>query len=333
MLWVGYLMLKIANRRSRGALQQAASPPVEAPLKLNISHRKKLMDEYIHQLSDSELMLHHVDTGHHFINSDKFLPIPWAAIGIEMGKGALAYLGGRIFQSIFFPNGGQQHIDFSPLITTLVAEIKGVLHEQIDQNELRILNASIEGIQQNIIHYMNNPQGVDRLEESTTDIANIVAQLKSLKKSGFPSYSIALNMQILITQERAKLYGNTENNNIIEIISRAESHLDDMYDQWSKWNDSKYTNPRRKGTGVNATYLYEFEGQTKSFNIAQLRKWFADNDLPLRDDIVNYDGVFSMHLDISKVSTWKNATSKQVTPITDDMWQQWKALRRILQNT
>lgn len=118
----------------------------------------------------------------------------------------------------------------------------------MNTNELRKLNAELESIQQNMIHYMNNQNQEDRLTDSTNRITNIAAQLKSLNKLGFQSYSIAINMQILIIQERIKKYGEVEKPNLKEVIIRATEHIEDVRDQFFKWYHSRYTNPRRVGS-------------------------------------------------------------------------------------
>ena len=265
----------------------------------------------------------------YFKQEEHFLAIPWAVIGIEMDKGALAYLGGKIFQSIFFPYSGQNvKIDFSELITELVQKFETVLNEGLNANELRKLNAELESIQQNMIHYMNNQNQEDRLSDSTNRITNIAAQLKSLNKLGFQSYSIAINMQILIIQERIKKYGNAEKPNLKEAIIRATEHIEDVRDQFFKWYYARYTNPRRVGSPSNGIYKYDFEGRTISFTVPQLKQWFINRGTPLRDGITNYDGAFSLCFGAIKRDGWNQLANKEINPIYKDLKKIWRDIRR-----
>jgi hypothetical protein len=265
----------------------------------------------------------------YFIDEEKFLAIPWAVIGIEMGKGALAYLGGKIFQSIFFPDSGQNvKIDFSTLITELVQKFEKLLKESLSQNELRKLNAELESIQQNMIHYMNNPQQEDRLSDSTNRITNTLAQLKSLNKLGFQSYSIAANMQFLIIQERIKKYGNNEKANLREAILRAIDHVDNTRSLFFDWHHARYTNPRRVGSPSNGTYYYEYDGRTNSINVPQLKQWYIDSGTPLRPDITNFDDAFSLHYTTIKAKSWREFSAENINPISTDLRKIWNQLRK-----
>ena len=265
----------------------------------------------------------------YFKKEDHFLAIPWAVIGIEMGKGALAYLGGKIFQSIFFPDSGQNvKIDFSELITELVQKFEKLLKEYMNTNELRKLNAELESIQQNMIHYMNNQNQEDRLTDSTNRITNIAAQLKSLNKLGFQSYSIAINMQILIIQERIKKYGEVEKPNLKEVIIRATEHIEDVRDQFFKWYHSRYTNPRRVGSPKNGIYKYNFDGREISFTVPQLKQWFINRGTPLRDGITNYDGSFSLCYGAIKRDGWNLLAQDEINPVYKDLKKIWRDIRR-----
>jgi len=265
----------------------------------------------------------------YFIDEEKFLAIPWAVIGIEMGKGALAYAGGKIFQSIYFPDSGQNvKIDFSVLVAELVQKFGRLLKESVNENELRRLSAEIESIQQNMIHYMNNPQQEDRLSDSTIGITNTLSKLKRFNKLGYQSYSIAANMQFLILQERIKKYGNSEKANLRESIIRAIEHIDNTRSSLFDWHHDRYTNPRRRGSPRSGTYYYDFDGKTYSINIPQLKQWFIDSGIPLKPDLTNFDGAFSLYYSAIKNKSWSQFSVVNINPVSKDLRKLWKQLRQ-----
>ena len=246
-----------------------------------------------------------------------------------MGNGALIKLGGELFKSIFIPSSGQQvKIEFSIVITDLIQKIEKIIKKKMNPNELRLLKTEVEAIQQNMIHYMNNPAQEDRLFDATTSITSVVAQLKGLNKLGFQAYAIAVNMQILILQERIKKYGSAERINLKEAIVRATEHVEDVRKLFFKWHHARYTNLRRQGSPRSGTYYYDFEGRTNSISVAQLIQWFINRGAPLKDGITNYDGAFSLHLTMVKRDKFNVLAHNEISPIENDLKRIWRNIRK-----
>jgi hypothetical protein len=259
-----------------------------------------------------------------FFQIDQTLFFTWAIVGQALATGALSWLGGKVFQSVFFPEENAEiKIDFTELINGIVTKIEEIIKENISQNELRKLNAEIDAIQQDMIHYMNNPTAEDRLSSSTEKISSVISQLKSFDMLGYQSYSIGINLQISITQERYNKYGKAELPNIIEIIDRAEDHLDKMYAKWKDWSYSRFTNYRSRGN----IFYYDFNGKTYSITVNEMKVWFESGGLVLNTPI-DKDWLFDMYMLSKTNGEWNILYENNVEPINEGMWRMWKNLRR-----
>jgi len=65
--------------------------------------------------------------------------------------------------------------------------------------------------------------GIDRLHEATGDASRAVAQLKSFDLAGHHGYMVAVNLQLVVLQERVAVFGDEEKLNIVETLQNKKT--------------------------------------------------------------------------------------------------------------
>jgi len=164
-------------------------------------------------------------------------PFTWSWVAISLAEGVLAYIGGQVFSSLF----GGRNPTLSEFMAQLVETLKKVVRIAIQENEVRSLVADLRDAEFTLMEYLNAPAGRDRLERSTELASSAFSQLSSLGLVGHRAFMVAVSFQIVVLEERRKVFGDVEIENVILRLNSALRTARKLHREWKKWHRTRYT--------------------------------------------------------------------------------------------
>ena len=201
-------------------------------------------------------------------------PFTWAWVGVKLAEGAVAWVGGKLLESIL----GMGH-DFDKMIEEIIDAVRQVVRQEIERNALQEVIAQQRSVQElfRIYSVACKKDFWPEILSTSTFVTN------RLKQLGFPahhSYLNALAVQTTLVQE---FLGRTSATKEVlgPILREAIEHLNSMHTAWRVWHDARYsvaseTITRRFGPdGVpqETTYFYVVRDGNRLATFSDGRPW------------------------------------------------------------
>lgn len=161
-------------------------------------------------------------------------PFTWSWVGIKLAEGAVAWVGGKLLESIL----GMGH-DFDKMIEEIADLVRQVIRQEIERNALQEVIAQQRSVQE-LFRIYSVACEKDFWPEILSKSTFVTNRLKQL---GFPahhSYCNALAVQMTLVQE---FLGRTPDTKkiIVPILQEADEHLTKMHAAWRAWHNSRYS--------------------------------------------------------------------------------------------
>jgi hypothetical protein len=165
----------------------------------------------------------------------------WVAVALAGAELIIKVVGAKITDSISLA-------ELQDALSDAVDKIELNTKRIILEENIRAIRADIESVSRLLTEYRNAPKGVDRLDHATASVTSLVSNCKTLSLfnplgpglAGHPYFLIAVNLNIAVLQERQKVYGVGEKQNIINLLVDSVAHARKMEMGWQPWNEARF---------------------------------------------------------------------------------------------
>lgn len=146
--------------------------------------------------------------------------LTWATIAKWAAQGAVAWSAGKILDALSAKAAG----------TDAEFILKNIFYQVLASDALRKANSRLDGLIAHLRHYNLSPAtSMVRLDYATSESQMLVSELQGLKMNGYKAWLSAVSLQIGVTQERVTRLGGSEKLIIMDIITNALKHAEDMH--------------------------------------------------------------------------------------------------------
>jgi hypothetical protein len=168
--------------------------------------------------------------------------MPWLTIAVTAAGLVGDAVGAKIIDIISFA-------DLQYALNDAVNEIQNNTQRAILEDNIRKISADIETLTRLLSENNINPNDPSRLNDANTCAISLVSNCKTLSLvapsgpglAGHPFFLIAVNLNIAVLQEKAKLFP-VEKQNIINLLINSLAHASRMETGWFPWNEARFSN-------------------------------------------------------------------------------------------
>ncbi|RYC78783.1 hypothetical protein BFJ63_vAg18343 [Fusarium oxysporum f. sp. narcissi] len=156
-------------------------------------------------------------------------PITWTVVAIEIGKGALAWVGTKVMEGLF----GTRKPNYARLQAESIKQLAVVFQKALEAERLQEATDKLNSLVRNIENYNNAPlTSLFRLHDAANDSLDLLSTLASLGYPGLPSYLVAASVRITILQELHLVAG--DQGELLNIILHIRDSIDECENSMAK---------------------------------------------------------------------------------------------------
>lgn len=166
-------------------------------------------------------------------------PYSLSWVALMLSEGILKGLGTKIFNDL-----STKDINLAKLQHEIFNKVNHAIQYAINEDALRRCESRLEALSTLMKQYNNSPNtSIDRLHNASNEIVSLVAECKSLGFKAILPYCTAVNLQIIILQERMNRFNEQgELKNIINLCNTSYSYIfDEAFPAFRQWSDSRFT--------------------------------------------------------------------------------------------
>jgi hypothetical protein len=202
-------------------------------------------------------------------------PITWSWIAIEIGKGALAALGAKIFNDLF--NKGA---DVRKLLKHLLEEIDTIITQRLEEAFIIDAIDKAEATNLALRQYINAPNQ-NRLDLIYGNSLYLTSRFDTFGLKTYREYIVAASIHLTALEEYYKVNPN-ERLNIIQFINQAKTHILSLNDRWKPFSDSRFRVRRNRielPNNIHINHYYVVENGRRISQVFPFEKNLAEIEL------------------------------------------------------
>ncbi len=163
------------------------------------------------------------------VDDDKAVPVvdpyTWAWLAEKAAGGLVAYAAGSLLSSVL-GRDGLSASDVKGIVAAAVAELKRHITRSLTQQTITEVQGRINGCQELLRHYSNNPTQLHRLEEADVEAQLALSTLEVLGAPALTAYVNAVTVKLLCVS--AICFKDADGNELINyehIMRQGADHL------------------------------------------------------------------------------------------------------------